>query len=371
MFVAGTRPEAIKLAPVIMELARRGQHPVLVATGQHRELLDGALAAFGLVADHDLAVMRPGQAPADVVGALVPALARLFAAGRPAAVVVQGDTTTAFAGAQAAAYARAPLAHVEAGLRSGGDEPFPEEMHRRAIAQLADLHFAPTAAARAALVAEGIPAGAIHVTGNTGIDALRAMAARLRSEPWLAAAQARRFSEIDSARPMLLATIHRRENHGHRLAAVLAALDQLRGEAEIVLPVHPHPAVAGPVWRALGQRDNVHLLPPLDYAAFVWLMERATLVLTDSGGVQEEAPALGLPVLVLRAVTERREGLATGNARLVGTETAEIVAAARELLADGQALARMSKAALPYGDGDAARRIGDVLTGVHGLRAAG
>lgn len=364
--VAGTRPEAVKLAPVILELRARGARPILVASGQHREMFDAALTAFGLKADHDLGIMRPDQTPADVIGALVPALTRLFDDVRPAAVVVQGDTATAFAGAQAAVYSRLPLIHVEAGLRSGCDEPFPEEMHRRAIAQLATVHFAPTAAAATALRSEGISTAAIHVTGNTGIDALHLMAARLAREPVLEAAIAQRFAAIDPARPLLLVTVHRRENHGRRLNDILAALTKLARDAEIVLPVHPNPAIAGPVRAVLGGRAGVHLLPPLDYPAFVWLMQRATLALTDSGGVQEEAPALGLPVLVLRDVTERREGLDSGNARLVGTDTVEIVAAVRDLLGDRQAIGRMGEAALPYGVGDAARRIVDVVQAMFG-----
>ncbi len=359
--VVGTRPEALKLAPVVLDLARRGRRPLLVATGQHRELLDGALAAFGLAPDRDFGIMRSGQAPADVIGALVPVLARCFDEVQPAAVIVQGDTASAFAGAQAAAYARLPLAHVEAGLRSGDSEPFPEEMHRRLIGQLADLHFAPTAAARAALLAEGVTPGSVHVTGNTGIDALRLMQARLRGDPALAAALALRFGAVDRRRPLVLVTVHRRENHGGRLAGVLAAVAALAAEAEIVMPLHPSPAVRAPALAALGGVAGVHLLPPLDYAAFVWLMGQATLALTDSGGVQEEAPAIGLPVLVLRDVTERQEGVASGNARLVGTDGAAIVAAARALLADAGALRRMGEAALPYGVGDASRRIGDVL----------
>ena len=371
LFVAGTRPEAVKLAPVLLELRRRGARPFLVASGQHRELFAGVLAAFGLKADHDLGIMRAGQTPADVVGALVPALTQLFEATRPAAVVVQGDTATAFAGAQAATYARLPLFHVEAGLRSGSDEPFPEEMHRRAIAQMAAVHFAPTAMAAAALRREGVEAAAIHVTGNTGIDALHLMAARLAREPVLAAAIAQRFAGIDPARPLLLVTVHRRENHGERLDNVIAALAVLAREAEIVLPVHPHPAIAGPVRAVLGGRPGVHLLPPLDYPAFVWLMQRATLALTDSGGVQEEGPALGLPVLVLRDVTERLEGVGTGNARLVGTDTASILEAVGALLGDAQAIGRMGEAALPYGAGDAARRIVDVVeAGFCGARIA-
>lgn len=361
LFVAGTRPEAVKLSPVILALRARGSAAFLVATGQHRELFPETLAGFGLVADHDLGIMQRAQSPASVIGLLVPALADLCAALRPAAVIVQGDTASAFAGAQAAAYARCPLVHVEAGLRTGHSDPFPEEMHRRAIAQMADLHFAPTAHAAAALRREGVAPHTIHVTGNTGIDALHLTAARLAGDVGLQAALGMRFAGIDARRPLLLATIHRRENHGERLDSVLLALAVLARAAEIVLPVHPHPAVAGPVNAVLGGLPGVHLLPPLDYPAFLWLMQRATLVLTDSGGVQEEAPALGTPVLVLRDVTERSEGIASGNARLVGTETADILAAVTELLGDASARGRMAAAALPYGAGDAARQIVDVM----------
>jgi UDP-N-acetylglucosamine 2-epimerase (non-hydrolysing) len=361
LFVAGTRPEAVKLSPVILALRAQDRPAYLVATGQHRELFHEALAGFGLVADDDLAIMQRAQAPAAVVGALVPALAAICERLRPAAVIVQGDTATAFAGAQAAVYARRPLVHVEAGLRSGHFEPFPEEMHRRAIAQLADLHFAPTAAARAALLKEGVAADTIHVTGNTGIDALRLVEARLVSDAVLGAMLAQRFAGIDFRRPVIVATVHRRENHGARLAQVLAALAELAGEAEIVVPVHPHPAVSGPVHAILGGRAGVHLLPPLDYAAFIWLLQRATLALTDSGGVQEEAPALGVPVLVLRDVTERREGLDSGNARLMGTDAGGIIDTVRGLLADRDSMGRMSEAALPYGVGNASGQIVDVM----------
>ncbi len=364
LFVAGTRPEAVKLAPVILELRKRGLRPALVATGQHRELLHDALAAFDLGADHDLAIMENGQTPAAVVGRLVPELTRLFEAAQPAAVVVQGDTASTLAGALAAMYAQVPLVHVEAGLRSGDRDPFPEEMHRRLVAPMCDMHFAPTPAARAALLAEGIAPASIHITGNTGIDALRLMQARLARDKALSAALALRFAGIDRHRPLLLATVHRRENHGSRLDDVLAALALLAGEAEIVLPVHPHPAIAGPVAAKLGGRPGVHLLPPLDYPAFVWLMLNATLALTDSGGVQEEAPALGLPVLVLRDVTERREGVDSGNAVLVGTDTATIVAAVRALLTNGAG--PMREEALPYGNGDAARQIVDVMLAAFG-----
>lgn len=368
LVVAGTRPEALKLAPVMLDLAGRGCRTLLVATGQHRELLASALNDFGLTPDFNLDIMREGQAPADVIGQLVPALTQHFARLCPAAVIVQGDTASALAGAQAAFYARLPLVHVEAGLRSGDNEPFPEEIHRRLIGQIASLHFAPTTTARAALLAEGIASAAIHVTGNTGIDALQLMRTRLRGDPALAACLSARFAGIDRRRPLILATAHRRENHGSRLAAILAAVKILAADADIVMPLHPSPAVAAPAVAALAGVRGVHLLPALDYAAFVWLMEQATLALTDSGGVQEEAPVLGLPLLVLRDVTERREGVASGNARLVGSDTMAIVAAARGLLADTNALRQMSEPAMPYGVGDASRRIGDVLEARFGAK---
>ncbi|WP_353216689.1 UDP-N-acetylglucosamine 2-epimerase (non-hydrolyzing) [Sandarakinorhabdus sp.] len=363
LFVAGTRPEAVKLAPVILDGMARGHAPILVATGQHRDLFDAALAGFGLQADLDLGVMVP--TPDQQVGQLVPMLADVIRRKRPAWVVVQGDTSSTLAGALAARYAGAPLAHIEAGLRSGSSDPHPEEMHRKLVAQMADLHFAPTAAAAAALAAEGVHSG-VHVTGNSGIDALLLMQARLAADPGLAAAAAAPAAHISRDRPWIVATVHRRENQGARLGQVLAALAALADEAEVIVPVHPSPAVSGPLRAALGGISGVHLLPPLAYPAFVALMGRAALALTDSGGVQEEAPALGLPCLVLRDVTERPEGVASGNAQLVGCDTAAIVAAARMVLGDAHLRARMGQAAMPYGIGNAARLINCVL-----LRPAG
>ncbi len=355
LFVAGTRPEAVKLAPVIHALRGRDCRTLVVATGQHRELLHEALAGFGIVADVDLAIMRQAQTPAAVVGALVPALERQCRDHRPAAAIVQGDTASAFAGAQAAAYAGTPVAHVEAGLRSGHRDPFPEELHRKAIGQLADLHFAPTAGARDALLREGIADAAIHITGNTGIDALHWVRDRLDRDEAMAARLALRFAAISPRRPLILATVHRRENHD-RLPAIVEVLAALAARAEIAIPVHPHPVVTAAM-AGLADIPGVHLLPPLDYPAFVWLLRRATLALTDSGGIQEEAPALGVPVLVLRRVTERPEGLASGNARLVGTDRDAVIAAVTALLDDAGGLARMAEPALPYGAGDAAARI--------------
>jgi len=358
LFIAGTRPEAVKLAPLVLAVRGRGAAAMLVATGQHRELFGDALAGFGLAADHDLGVMA--GAPEMQVAALVPVLTDLMRQVKPQLVVVQGDTSSTLAGALAARYAGTRLAHVEAGLRTGTAHPHPEEMHRKLVAQLADLHFAPTATAAAALAGEGVRDG-VHVTGNTGIDALLLMAAGLRQDTRLADAAAAPFANVSSARPWVLATIHRRENRGRPLAAVLSALGELAAEAEVLLPVHPSPAVSGPVRARLAGRPGVHLLPPLPYASFVALMLRSRLVLTDSGGVQEEAPALGLPCLVLRDATERPEGLACGNARLVGTDPAAIVAAARAVLHDPAVHAGMARPALPYGDGSAARAITDVL----------
>ena len=365
--VLGTRPEAIKLAPLVLALRRHPRlTPLLVATAQHRDLLDRALADFGLRADIDLDLMGAAQHPAALLGAAIPRLAAIVADAAPAAVVVQGDTTTALAAAHAAHLAQVPLVHIEAGLRSGDRAaPFPEEGNRRVIAQLADLHFAPTPAARDALLAEGIAAATIHVTGNTGIDALRLIETR---DPAARLAAAATLPRLDPARALLVVTAHRRESHGAPLARIVAALADLAATlpVEIVVPVHPHPAVRA-AFAPLAATRHVHLIAPLGYAAFVALLGRAAVVLTDSGGVQEEAPALGVPILVLRDVTERCEGLGSGNARLIGTTRTGIVAAVGALLADHAAHARMSEAALPYGDGDATPRIVAVLDRAFGV----
>lgn len=349
LFVLGTRPEAIKLAPVIAALPRDAV--TICLTGQHRDLARAALDHFALVADVDLGLMRRGWSPERFVFAAVPALAKVVARCAPATVVVQGDTTSALAGALAGHYARRPVAHVEAGLRTGAGDPFPEEMQRRLITQLVTLHFAPTATAATALRREGVADGAIHVTGNPVIDALHATAAGLDAAP------------PPPTRPLLLVTAHRRENHGppmRRIADALATLAR-RDDVDIVVPLHPHPRSGSVLARRLRGLPGVTLSPPLDYPAFVALLRRARLVLTDSGGVQEEAPAFGCPVLVLRDSTERGEGVAAGAARLVGTDPAAIVAAVRELIDDDRAHARMATAVLPYGDGRAALRIAALL----------
>jgi UDP-N-acetylglucosamine 2-epimerase (non-hydrolysing) len=370
LFVAGTRPEAIKLAPLIRAVRDDGCLLSLLASGQQHELLHAAFANFDIAPDVDFGPVRDAHAPHAMFSSLLPRLFDRFTALQPAAVIVQGDTTTAYAAAHAAAYSGLPLVHVEAGLRTGESEPFPEEMHRRVIGQLAALHCAPTAAAAAALRREGVARHRVHVTGNTGVDAVLWMARRLDADPRLAAAARAELPACDPRRPLIVATVHRRENHA-RIAGICAALAELSADADILIPVHPHPAIAGPVRTRLWGYAGVHLTEPLSYPAFVLAVREATLVLTDSGGVQEEGPALGTPVLVMRHQTERREGVASGNTRLIGTEPETIVAAARALLADPALRAKMARPALPYGRGDAALRIAALLRAAFPLDAAG
>ncbi len=359
--VMGTRPEAIKLAPVILALrAQPGIRTTVCATGQHREMLAEPLALFGIEPDVDLGLMRPAQVPDDFLAAVQPALAEVFADVRPRLVVVQGDTASAIGGALAAAASGIAIAHVEAGLRSGDpNSPYPEELYRRAISRLATLHFAPTHSARNALLSEGIQRSQAHLTGNSGIDALHTALARLDAEPSRALALARRFAFLDPERPLILVTAHRRESFGAPLASILAGVRRLAIERDVTVlfPVHPNPRVRQVVEASLTGVPNVHLTEPLDYLGFVYCLRRSWLALTDSGGVQEEAPALGIPVLVMRDRTERREGLAIGNAELVGTRGDAIFEAAGRLLDDRRAYAAMAAVRSPYGDGRAAERI--------------
>jgi len=358
--VLGTRPEAIKLAPVVRELARR---PGLVSrvclTGQHREMLAPILGLFGMHPDVDLAVMRPNQTPTQVASAVLAGLERVFADERPDWILVQGDTTTVAAAAWAAYYARIRVGHVEAGLRTGDKwQPFPEEVNRRIASVVADLHLAPTEQARQNLLREGIDPAAIVVTGNPVIDALH-WASEMPCDLSQGA-----LAQLDWSKRILVVTAHRRENHGEPLRQICLALREIATiypDVVIVYPVHPNPNVTGPVYSLLGQVPGVVLLPPLDYMPFVHLLKRSYLVLTDSGGIQEEAPGLGKPVLVLRNVTERPEALEAGTARLVGTEQASIVREVGLLLDDRGDYASMAHAANPYGDGHAAERIVDAL----------
>jgi len=355
--ILGTRPEAIKLAPVIQAL-RASPHlrTEVILTGQHREMVDQVMRLFGLRADRDLEIMRPRQSLTDITEATLRGLEPYLQAQRPQLVLVQGDTTTAFAAALAAFYQRIPVGHVEAGLRTDDlYHPFPEEANRRLISQLASLHFAPTPQAVDNLKQSRV-IGSIYCTGNTVIDALLQVAALGIPCP---------IPGLDWGRyRVLLVTVHRRENWGDPLIAIGQALLQILAEfpdTALLLPLHPNPAVREPLQALLGSRERVFLTEPLDYPCWVSAMQRCTFILTDSGGIQEEAPALGKPVLVLRQTTERPEAIAAGTARLVGAHPEKILEAARELLTDPQAYARMAQAQNPFGDGTAARQICHII----------
>jgi UDP-N-acetylglucosamine 2-epimerase (non-hydrolysing) len=361
MVVLGTRPEAIKLAPVIQTLQRRarsGEVAVKVCvTGQHREMLDQVMNLFGIVPDINLDLMQPGQTPSQVAARVLLEIEPVLQRERPDWVLVQGDTTTVMATAIAAHHMRIKVGHVEAGLRTGDRfNPFPEEMNRVIASHIADLHFAPTQQARQNLLREGIAAHIILVTGNTIIDALLEIAER-PAPPEVA-----QFTT--DRRRLVLVTAHRRENFGAPLKDICLALKSLaetRPELRIVYPVHLNPNVQVPVRAALGDVPNIFLLPPVDYLLLVHLMKASALILTDSGGIQEEAPSLGKPVLVLRQTTERPEAVEAGAVRLVGTDPAAIIAAATQLLDDEQLYSVMAQAINPYGDGNAAERIVDAL----------
>lgn len=359
--VFGTRPEAIKMAPVVETLrARPAEFECLICvSAQHRDMLDQVLGVFRLATDFDLDLMTPGQSPGQIVARVLERLPPLLREVRPDVLLVQGDTMTTFAAAFAAYLERVPTAHVEAGLRTGNRyHPFPEEMNRVLTTRLADLHFAPTVRSREALLAEGVPPADVLLTGNTVIDAL------LRTvRPGYRFTTAA-LAGLDPGRRMVLVTVHRRESFGAPLESACAALRDLVerfDDLELVLPVHPNPRVEGTVRRLLCDVPRVHLIQPVDYVEFVHLMARAHLVLTDSGGVQEEAPSLGKPVLVLREVTERPEGVEAGTAVVVGTDRERIVSVASELLTSPEAYARMANAVSPYGDGRASERIVEAL----------
>jgi UDP-N-acetylglucosamine 2-epimerase (non-hydrolysing) len=355
----GTRPEAIKLLPVVKELRARSDliDCRLISTGQHREMLDQMFEAFDIGPDIDLGLMKPGQTLEALCSRALLRMTVELTKNRPDMLLVEGDTTTVFASSLAAFWKGVPVGHVEAGLRSGNvRDPFPEEMNRILTGCIADLHFAPTREAADNLRRVGVPDERIHVTGNTVIDALLHFSREGRELPPSLA--------LDPARRLVLVTVHRRESFGAPLAEVLAALREIVGrfpDIELVLPVHPNPQVHGAVHGALGNLPRVHLVPPLGYLEFVEVLRRAYLVLTDSGGVQEEAPALGKPVLVLRNTTERPEGVTWGVARLVGTDRERIVREASVLLADPAAHASMARRISPYGDGQASRRIADAV----------
>jgi UDP-N-acetylglucosamine 2-epimerase (non-hydrolysing) len=362
LVVVGTRPEGIKLAPVVAALRDRPEVSVRVAlTGQHTDLLDQALRIFDIPVDHDLGIMREGQDLYDVATGCLHGLRKVLVADRPEMVLVQGDTATVLFGALVAFFERTRVGHVEAGLRSADKwRPYPEEIFRRLAGVLSDLHFAPTPAARTNLLAEGVPPESVYLTGNTVVDALRSVAAGVRGtipdNPALAAALA-------SGRPLVLVTAHRRESFGAPLEDMFMALRDLAAlhpAVEFVYPVHPNPNVRGPAHALLGDRPGIRLTEPLDYLDLVRALAAARLVLTDSGGIQEEAPTFGVPVLVLREVTERPEGVAAGIAELVGADRRLIVERASALLAAGPARAGQDTPN-PYGDGRAGERIADIV----------
>lgn len=365
LVIFGTRPEAIKLFPVIHALRETGRVRVRTCvTAQHRGLLDQVLAIAGITPDIDLDLMQPGQTLDQLSARLLTGLGGVMDAERPDRVVVQGDTATAMIGALVAYYRKIPVSHVEAGLRSGDmHHPWPEEGNRRMIAPLADQHFAPTETAAHALRSENVPAEQVHVTGNTVIDALLATRDRLNREPDLAAV-APSLCERLGNRNIILVTTHRRENFGPGIASIADALGRIaaRDDVGILFPVHPNPNVVSAMDRMLGDRPNILRCEPLDYPNFIAALDRAHIVLTDSGGVQEEAPALGKPVLVMRETTERPEGVAAGTARLVGTDAPRIVSELSRLLDDKAAYQAMARAHNPFGDGRAAQRIAGLIT---------
>jgi UDP-N-acetylglucosamine 2-epimerase (non-hydrolysing) len=362
LLIFGTRPEAIKLCPVLLHLRARARdfQVKCCVTAQHRQMLDQVLQVFGVTPEYDLDLMQPGQTLAQSSSRILAALEPVLAAERPDMVLVQGDTTSTFCGALAAFYSRVPVGHVEAGLRTGDlAQPFPEELNRVLTTRLSALHFAPTQGAARNLRCEGVLAERVVVTGNTGIDAVLQVSERLRA----GALAGIDLPGLDPARRLLVVTAHRRENHGAPLEAICAALVRLarRGDVQIVYPVHRNPNIAGPVEQLLGSQPGILLCEPLDYVPFVDLMRRAYLVITDSGGIQEEGPSLGKPVLVMREKTERPEAVEAGTVKLVGTDAARIVREAERLLEDGEEYGRMSRAHNPYGDGHASERIGEVL----------
>ncbi|MBO9622426.1 MAG: UDP-N-acetylglucosamine 2-epimerase (non-hydrolyzing) [Sphingomonas sp.] len=370
LIVFGTRPEAIKLFPVIGALRAHGGLEVRsCVTAQHRGLLDQVLAIAGITPDIDLDLMTPGQSLDALTARLLTGLGQAMDAEKPDRVIVQGDTATAMVGALAAYYRKIPVSHVEAGLRSGDIyQPWPEEVNRRIVAPIADQHFAPTDTAAEALRRENVDPETIHVTGNTVIDALHATRARIEADPVLAAdldGVADRFA----GKRIVLVTTHRRENFGDGMGGIAHAIARIadRADTAILFPMHPNPNVVSVMDALLGDRPNIARIAPLDYPHFIRALGMAEVVLTDSGGVQEEAPALGKPVLVMRETTERPEGVAAGTAKLVGTDPDRIVSEISTLLDVPPAYSAMARAHNPFGDGQAAQRIAGIVAHGFGL----
>ena len=364
MTIIGTRPEAIKLVPMVLELQNRPADfkSVVCVTGQHREMLDQVLNAFNVTADYDLNLMAPNQTLGMVTARATKGLDEVYSTVKPDVALVQGDTTTAFCGALVGHYHKVKIGHVEAGLRTGNKfSPFPEEINRRLVGRLADLHFPPTDHSKQALLSEGVDPATIFVTGNTVIDTLFLTRDRVvETIP----EDAKPLVGIAEGKKLVLVTGHRRESHGQGFENICSAIRQVADaheDAVFVYPVHLNPNVQEPVNRLLGGHDRIHLIAPLSYEPFVWLLNESDIVLTDSGGVQEEAPSFGKPVLVMRDTTERPEGVTAGNAKLVGTSVEKIVSEMTELLTNPSAYAAMSEAQNPYGDGTASKQIADAI----------
>lgn len=364
--VFGTRPEAIKMAPVVKALSYTpGIRSKVCVTAQHRHMLDQVLSLFGISPDFDLDLMMPEQDLTDITARVLEGMRGVLKEWRPDLILVHGDTTTSMASSIAAYYEKITVGHVEAGLRTGKIySPWPEEMNRRLTGAIASLHFAPTEQARQNLLSEGVPSDRIYITGNTVIDALLQVVNQINSDEQLQKELTEQFPFLDKARKLILVTGHRRENFGNGFENICHALLKLgnRPDVQIVYPVHLNPNVQEPVHRLLSNSPNVYLITPQDYLPFVFLMSRSYLIITDSGGVQEEAPSLGKPVILMRDTTERPEAIIAGTVKLIGTDTDKIVAASTRLLDEQSEYESMSIAHNPYGDGNAADRIVNILT---------
>ena len=365
-FVFGTRPEAIKMAPLIKLIEKNPQdyECIVCVTAQHRQMLDQVLNLFEIKPNYDLNLMQAGQGLADINASVLKGLTPILIKERPNIVLVHGDTTTAMASAMAAFYEDIPIGHIEAGLRTGNKKsPFPEEMNRTIIGRVADFHFAPTQGARVNLLSEGVLKDHVYVTGNTVIDALHSTLKLLRVNKILQAQLDEKFNYIRSDKKLILVTGHRRESFGIGFENICQALSRIakREDVEILYPVHLNPNVLRPVHKLLGNASNIHLIEPLDYLPFVYVMNRSHVLLTDSGGIQEEGPSLGKPVLVMRNVTERPEAVTAGTVKLVGTDAECIASNVYRLLDDSKEYLRMSQSHNPYGDGTASSQIFSII----------
>jgi UDP-N-acetylglucosamine 2-epimerase (non-hydrolysing) len=369
LVIFGTRPEAIKMAPVVHALKRSPSMETRVCiSSQHKELLVPVLGLFDIEYDYDLSVMRPNQTLTTITVRILEALERVYGEFGPDMVIVHGDTTTAFSGALSAFYHKVPVAHVEAGLRTFDlMSPWPEELNRKLVGGIADLHFAPTGNARGNLLLENVAEQNIHVTGNTVVDALLYMQQKIHDQPQLYSQIRDTFSFLDDNKKLILVTGHRRESYGSGFQSICDALSDIAVEfqdsVEMVYPLHLNPNVKEPVTERLSNIPNLHLIDPIDYVHFIYLLEQSHIILTDSGGIQEEAPAFGKPVLVMRNKTERTEAIDAGSAQLVGTDSEKIFNVVSDLLTHPESYRKMSRVSNPFGDGNAAERIANAIAG--------